>query len=236
MKEKDLTQLEAASGHTFKNLKLLEQALTHSSTKDERHPSNERLEFLGDAVLGLVVTEYLYRRFPDLDEGELTAVKSVVVSRDSLHKIAKDVGLKRYLNLGKGITKKRSVPASVLADAVEAFIGAVYLDRGYRAARRFVMEQVEPMVERARKKNASRNYKSLLQSYVQRKFGATPHYRLVTEEGPDHKKTFRLAAVVCERTFPCGEGKSKKIASQHAARNALKILQEEYGKMPGSPR
>ncbi len=228
----DQSAFETTIGYTFKSKKLLNQALTHSSTKDDENPSNERLEFLGDAVLGLVVTEYVYKHYSEFDEGALTAIKSVVVSGNSLITIARTLKLKNYLNMGKGITKKRSVPMSLMVDAVEALIGAIYIDSGYRAARRFVIEHAEPMVIRALKRRTNANFKSQLQNYVQKKFGATPHYRMVTEEGPDHLKTFKLAAVVCDRPFPFGQGKSKKTASQNAARNALRILQDEYGKLP----
>jgi ribonuclease-3 len=231
-----MKDLEKQLDYIFKSKKLLAQALTHSSIKDDEHPSNERMEFLGDAVLGLVVTEYIYRAYPDFDEGQLTAIKSVVVSHESLLKIARTLKLKKYLSVGKGITKKRTIPASLMANAVEAFIGALYLDGGYRAAKRFVLAHIEPLITKASRKTTGKNFKSLLQNYVQKKFGSTPHYRLVTENGPDHKKEFELEAVVCERSFPPGAGKTKKIASQQAARNALRVLQNEYGKLPNSSR
>lgn len=227
-----LSRLERKVGYKFRRKALLELALTHSSIKDEDHPSNERLEFLGDAVLGLVVTEYTYRLFPDLDEGELTMIKSAVVSSQSLLKIAKALELKQYISVGKGITKKRSIPASLVADAVEAVIGAIYLDSGYRASRKFILSHIEPMVEKASKKRSNKNYKSLLQNYVQKMFGATPHYCLVEENGPDHKKTFSLAAVVNDEEYPSATGKTKKIASQKAAHAALILLQKKYGKLP----
>lgn len=231
-----LEKLEQRIGYTFKSKKLLERALTHSSVKDEKKASNERLEFLGDAVLGLVVTEYVFKTYRDLDEGDLTAIKSVVVSSDSLLKIARAIKLKEFLALGKGITKKRTVPSSLIADGVEALIGAIYLDSGYRATRKFIILHVEPRMSQVLKKRSTTNYKSLLQNYVQKKFGATPHYRLLMEEGPDHRKTFELTAVVGNRVFPPGKGKTKKVASQQAARKALRILQVEYGKLPGSSR
>lgn len=227
-----LNDLEERLGYTFRTKKKLMEALTHSSIKDEKHPSNERLEFLGDAVLGLAVTEYVFKTYPDLTEGELTAIKSVVVSAESLLKIARKLKLRQFIVVGKGITMKRSIPSSLVANAVEALIGAIYLDSGFRAARRFTLEHVEPMVERVMKKRTTANFKSQLQNFVQKKFGATPHYRLITENGPDHKKIFELTAVVCDRTFPVGTGKTKKIASQQAARKALRILQDEYGKLP----
>jgi len=138
-----LNDLEKRIGYRFRIQRRLEEALTHSSIKDEKHPSNERLEFLGDAVLGLAVTEYVYKSFPELSEGELTAIKSVVVSSDSLLKIARALKLRQFISVGRGITKKRSIPSSLVANAVEALIGAIYLDSGYRAARCFALAHVE---------------------------------------------------------------------------------------------
>ena len=231
---KDLEALEELLGYTFRSKNKLITALTHSSMKTDRDPSNERLEFFGDAVLGLVVTEYLFKNHPDLDEGDMTTIKSVVVSSDSLLKVAKAIRLRGFLSVGRGIVKRRSIPASLMADAVEAIIGAIYLDSGYRAAKTFVLAHVEPMVDKVLRRRARTSFKSRLQAYAQKKFGATPHYELITEEGPDHRKVFELAAVVCDRKFPPGKGKTKKIASQQAARIALKYLQDEYGKQPPS--
>jgi len=227
-----LSKLEASLGYKFKQAKRFITALTHSSVKDEEHPSNERLEFLGDAVLGLVITEYLYKTFPDLNEGEMTAIKSIIVSSDSLLKIAKSIMLKNYLVVGKGITKKKTIPPSIMANAVESLIGAIYLDSGYRASRAFILSQTEEMVAKVMKKRSKASYKSQLQNYTQKLFGSTPHYELISETGPDHKKTFKLIAVVGKKKFPSGQGKTKKIASQQAARIALRQLQEKYGKKP----
>ncbi|MFH1998079.1 MAG: ribonuclease III [Planctomycetota bacterium] len=227
-----LNRLEKKLGYSFKKKELLTLALTHSSIKDDEHPSNERLEFLGDAVLGLVVTEFTYRSFKELNEGELTTIKSAVVSSSSLLKIANKVQLKEFISVGKGITQKKSIPTSLVANAVEAVIGAIYLDSGYRAAREFILGHIEPMVIKATKKRSNKNYKSLLQNYVQKMFGATPHYNLIDENGPDHKKVFQLSAVINDRVYPAGAGKTKKIASQKAAHAALMILQKKHGKLP----
>lgn len=232
MKASQLRKLEKVISYSFKKDHRLITALTHSSVKDEDHPSNERMEFLGDAVLGLVVTEYLYKNYPEMDEGEMTAVKSVVVSSDSLLKIAKEIDLKKYIAVGKGITKKRTIPTSLIANAVEALIGAIYIDSGYRASKKFILTHVESMVGKVMKKRSKASYKSQLQNYAQKMFAATPHYVLISEEGPDHKKTFELSAVVKKKKYPPGKGKTKKIASQSAARIALRILQEEHGKLP----
>ena len=164
----------------------------------------------------------------------MTAIISVVVSRGSLLKTANNLKLKEFLALGKGISKNRKVPSSLISNVVEAFIGAIYMDSGYRASRRFILSWVEPMVEKVLKRRSGKNYKSLLQNYTQQMFGRIPRYRTISEEGPDHKKMFELSAVVMDRTFPPGKGLSKKTASLHAARNALRILRKEYGKLPDS--
>lgn len=231
-----LADLEEELQYTFKRKKLLTEALTHSSVKDDKHPSNERLEFLGDSVLGLIITEHLFKTFKDLDEGQLTSVKSIVVSRASLIKIAREISVRKYLSVGRGISKKRAIPVSMLADSVEALIGAVYLDGGMRAARRLIISRFAPLASKALRSRKSTNYKSRLQYYVQKKFGITPHYKLLAQEGPEHNKKFSLVAIVGSEEYPPGLGNTKKEAGQKAARQALKVLQEEYGKLSGPER
>ncbi len=232
--KKDHALLEEKLGYTFKRKKHLRQALTHSSAKDDEHHSNERLEFLGDSVLGLVVTEHLYKKYPDLDEGELTAIKSIVVSSASLEKAARAIRIRPYLIVGKGISKRRSLPASLVANSIEAVIGAIYIDSGIIAARKFVLAYFGSLTEKALKRRQNQNYKSRLQYYAQKKLGLTPNYRVLHTEGPDHKMTFTLSAVIGSKEFPPGKGKTKKDASQQAARQALMILQGEYGRIPNS--
>jgi len=234
--EPDYTELEEKLGYSFKSKNILRQALTHSSAKDETHPSNERLEFLGDSVLGLAVTEFIYKTHPDLDEGELTAIKSVVVSSSSLIKVARELKIKPFLIVGKGISKRRALPPSVIANSIEAIIGSIYMDSGIKASKQFVLTYFKGLTDKALKRRQSLNYKSQFQYFVQRRFGLTPHYRVLSTEGPDHQKTFSLSAVVGEREFPPGRGKTKKDAGQKAAREALKILQGEYGKLPDPGR
>jgi ribonuclease-3 len=223
--------LEKRVGYTFKSKRLLDEALTHSSAKDDSHPSNERLEFLGDSVLGLVITEHIFNTLPDLDEGELTAIKSIVVSKASLMQVGKKLKLKPFLKVGRGIAKNRALPDSLVANTVEALIGAIYKDSGIREGRKFVMANFSAMTDKALRNRRSMNYKSRLQYYVQKKFGLTPHYRVLSMEGPEHSKTFTLSAIVGSREFPPGTGKTKKDAGQKAARQALRVLQEEYGRL-----
>jgi len=228
---KDHAELEERLGYTFKSKKLLCEALTHSSAKDETNPSNERLEFLGDSVLGLVITEHIFNTYPDLDEGELTAIKSIVVSKGSLMQVGRKLKVKPFLQVGRGIAKNRSLPDSLVANTVESLIGAIYKDSGIRQGRKLVMTLFESLTDKALKSRRSMNFKSRLQYYVQKKFGLTPHYRLLSMEGPEHRKTFTLGAIVGSREFPPGTGKTKKDAGQKAAHQALRVLQEEYGRL-----
>ena len=216
--------------YRFRNPDLLANALTHASVADDRLASNERLEFLGDAVLGLVVCEELYRRFPDFLEGDLTRIKSVVVSRETCARVAERLNLVRHLNLGKGITEAPTLPASLVACALEAVIGAIYLDGGLEAARRFVLAHMDEEIERVRAGEHRRNYKSLLQQYAQHHLGATPQYEVLDEKGPDHAKAFEVAVVLRGRRFPSAWGPSKKAAEQRAAQEALQAL----GQLPGT--
>ncbi len=230
--KKKISDLEKSLGYRFKKKKYLHEALTHSSAKDEDNPSNERLEFLGDSVLGLAVTEYLFKNYPAFDEGMLTTIKSSVVSSVSLEKVAKKLKIRPYLIVGKGISRKRALPPSLVANSVEALIGAIYIDSGIMAAKRFVLAHFQDLLDRSLKRRQTLNYKSRLQYYVQKKFGLTPYYKLLSTDGPEHKKSFTLAAVVGSREFSPGKGKTKKDAGQRAARIAFRALQDEYGRLP----
>ncbi len=219
---------QEAIGYLFRREGLLRKALTHSSVKDDLHPSNERLEFLGDAILGMVISEYLFSILPGNDEGDLTRVKSVVVSGESLARLGFEIGLDKYLFIGKGLRMKGDVPRSLIANVVEAVIAAVYLDRGMEAARHFVLDHLHHYVEEVLKDDhQEKNFKSMLQQRAQKEFSSTPVYRVLQERGPDHSKLFRVAAVVKNREFTAGKGASKKEAEQDAARTALDILAKE---------
>jgi ribonuclease-3 len=192
--------------YRFKNPDLLESALTHASVASHRLASNERLEFLGDAVLGLVTCEELYAQFPEFLEGELTRIKSVVVSRETCARVAEGLDLVEHLNLGKGIMESPSLPASLAACAYEAIIGAMYLDGGLEEARRFVLAHMGEEIDRVMAGEHQLNYKSLLQQHAQHDIGATPSYEL---RG---------------RRYPSAWGPSKKAAEQRAAMEALRVL------------
>lgn len=222
-----MKELEAKLGYTFQNRKLLEHALTHSSYANEHREgltSNERLEFLGDSVLGMVVADHLYRTHMDMPEGELTRTRAALVCEGSLYEVAKRLGLGGYLRLGKGEDAGggRSRP-SILADAVESVLAAVYLDGGIAEARRLIRALI---LDREVEKAVDRDYKTALQELVQRESGQVLAYRAVGERGPDHAKIFIMEVELNRKNVGVGEGRTKKEAEQMAARAALERLTE----------
>ena len=222
-----LDRCEAALGYRFRDRPLLETCLTHASVARTRLASNERLEFLGDAVLGLVVCELLFKRFPDFAEGELTRIKSVLVSRSTCAEMSRRLGLDTVLLVGKGLGSHDRIPTSILGAVFESLVAGVYLDGGLEAARAFIERAVEEELDEAASRDRGRNFKSLLQHLAQKRFGETPAYRLIDEQGPDHSKCFQVAAVIGDAAFPAAWGASKKEAEQAAARNALTDLGED---------
>jgi ribonuclease-3 len=219
-----LARCEERIGHVFKDKALLYAALTHASGAQHRLASNERLEFLGDAILGAVVSEILFAQYPDYLEGDLTKIKSVVVSRRTCSKLSRALDLQEFLILGKGMASHPTVPPSLLADVFESLVAALYLDGGDAAARTFIHRHVEAEIRHAVEEGIGGNYKSLLQQHVQRDSGTTPTYQLVEERGPDHSKHFKIAAKINDRRFQPAWGRNKKEAEQRAARNALAEL------------
>ena len=211
-------------GYRFRDRELLRSALTHASGAAHRLGSNERLEFLGDAILGAVVCEILFRQYPGYLEGDLTKIKSVVVSQTSCAKISTSLGLDEFLILGKGMINHSSVPISLLADVFESLVAAIYLDGGHEPAREFVTRWLAPEIESAASGESGGNYKSLLQQLAQRDHGSTPTYLLLDEKGPDHSKCFKIAAQIGRARFPAAWGRNKKEAEQRAAENALSEL------------
>ncbi len=225
-----IRELETAIGYRFRNITLLQNALTHSSYANERWHnslmSNERLEFLGDSILGMLVADYLYRSFPDRPEGELTRMRADMVCERSLAQIAVQIGLGTHLLLGKGEElgggRNRD---SILADAVESVIAACCLDGGLEAAKGFIERFVLTRVPKTRLANA--DYKTALQELVQQKRNQSIVYTLVGESGPDHDKVFQVELTLNGRILGKGTGGSKKRAEQDAARVALEALQSE---------
>jgi ribonuclease III len=219
------TLLEAALGTAIDPL-LLERALTHRSYAYEHGglPTNERLEFLGDSVLGVIITDALYRTHPDLQEGQLAKLRASVVNTRALAGVARSLDLGRWLRLGKGeeVTNGRD-KASILADTMEALIGAVYLDRGLDAAAAMVRRLFDPLMEAATAEGAALDWKTSLQELTAARGLGVPEY-LVSESGPDHQKAFTAAAVVQGSVHGEGAGRSKKEAEQQAAEAAWRQL------------
>jgi ribonuclease-3 len=224
MDEQLSARAESIVDHHFSDPGLLELALKHASTADNPLASNERLEFLGDAVLGLVVCDLVFRRYPALREGEMTKIKSHVVSRDTCAAIAKKLHLDQLLTLGKGMQSGAALPPSLPAAALEAVIGALYLDAGFDKAAHFIRPLVTDLVDRAAQSGHQQNFKSVLQQHAQQTQGATPQYRILDEQGPDHSKCFKICVEIAGRRFePCW-GQTKKKAEQEAALAALREL------------
>lgn len=216
-----LQRAEDILEHTFKDIDLLSLALTHASNADHRLSSNERLEFLGDAVLGMIVCEELFRRFPTLQEGELTKIKSSVVSRDTCAEVALSMGLDQVIFLGKGMCDRKDLPSSLAAGVYEAVLCAVFLDGGMDAARAFVLEGMSEHIQIAVESGHQQNFKSALQQIAQQNLSQTPQYVMLDEKGPDHAKCFEVCVEIGARRFPSSWGRSKKRAEQQAALNAL---------------
>jgi ribonuclease-3 len=211
-------------GYTFQDQGLLSLGLTHASVATNRVDSNERMEFLGDSVLGLVVCQELYERYGNLLEGQMTKIKSSVVSRRTCAIIAEEMGISELLFLGKGMPGPDRLPQSVAAAVFESIIGAVYLDGGLGPAQRFVLQCVRPFIEEAFATEHQQNFKSLLQQHSQRRWGSTPDYQILDEKGPDHSKCFEVAVSIGGRHFTSAWGMTKKEAEQEAARRALREL------------
>jgi len=228
----ELEKCERRIGYVFQDKNLLTSALTHASGAQHRLASNERLEFLGDAILGAVVCELLYVQYPDYLEGDLTKIKSVVVSRQTCAKISEALGLQEFLILGKGMTTHPNVPPSLLADVFESLAAAIYLDGGDLAARDFIQRYMGPEIELAAAGELGGNYKSLLQQLAQRENGSTPTYLLLDEKGPDHSKCFKVSAQISRTQYQPAWGRNKKEAEQRAARNALAELNGESVPFP----
>jgi ribonuclease-3 len=219
-----LERCEERIGYVFSDKSLLKAALTHASGAQHRLASNERLEFLGDSILGTVVCEELYHRYPEYLEGELTRIKSIVVSRLTCAKISDSLGMEEFLILGKGMTTHPKVPPSLLADVFESLVAAIYLDGGRDAVRPFLLKHILPEILAAAEDESGSNYKSLLQQLAQREHGTTPTYQLLDEKGPDHSKCFKIAAQVGGHRYQGAWGQNKKEAEQRAAQNALSEL------------
>ncbi len=222
-----MTEIQQKIGYEFKDKGLLSVALTHSSFSNEAGKNtecNERLEFLGDSVLSLVVTNYIFRNFTQFPEGDLTQLRASLVCEKALYKFAKQIDLGKFIKLSRG--EKHGGGAdrpSILSDAFEALIAAIYLDGGYDKASEFVMGFIEPEVKNIRRKPV-KDYKTTLQEIVQKNPGERLEYRMVSESGPDHNKHFVAEVLLNSNSIGKGGGRSKKEAEQQAARAALELM------------
>jgi ribonuclease-3 len=224
----NFSEFEKKTNITFKNKDLLKQAFIHRSFINENPNSgsshNERLEFLGDAVLELVVTDFLYKKYPTYTEGELTALRSALVNAIIISEVASKIGMNEYLLLSKGESKDIGKARQyILANTYEAYIGAIYIDQGYAGAEKFVTATLLPYTEEIVSKKLWRDAKSLVQEKTQEFVGVTPAYKVLNESGPDHDKHFTVGILFGADLIAEGKGKSKQEAEQAAALSALKI-------------
>ena len=210
--------------YRFQDESLLREALTHASSAGDRLQSNERLEFLGDAILGFVVCEHLYLEYTDLLEGEMTKIKSAVVSRRLCARISEEINLHEMLNLGKGMEGRRNVPGSVSAAVFESIVAAIYLDGGIEPTRRFILRHLTEPIREAAESAHQQNFKSVLQHYAQKALPHNPSYLLLNERGPDHAKSFEVCVEIDDQRFSSAWASSKKEAEQKAALMALHEL------------
>lgn len=218
--------------YRFKNVELLRSALTHASGAANRLASNERLEFLGDAILGFCICECLFQVHTEFLEGELTQIKSAVVSRRVCARVSHALKLEECLILGRGLSQGLGVPRSLLSDVYEAIIAAIYLDGGLEAAREFIQRTIAEELRGAVDGHSIGNYKSSLQQISQRDHGGQPIYRLLSETGPDHRKMFQIAVEIKKKKYTPAWGRTKKDAEQRAAGNALAELENRAAPYP----
>ena len=230
IKDKQIDRLQKIIRVKFKNKSLLQRAVTHRSYVNESGRNirdNERLEYLGDSVLGLVVNEFLFRQFEDYREGKLAKIKSAVVSEATLAKVARNINLGEYILMGKGEDHSggRERP-SILANTLEAIIGAIYLDSGLKVSRKFVLSLIREEIDSVNNLTYLRDPKTALQEYVQKKYKERPVYQVIEERGPDHRKEFTVRLMVNGREIVTGEGPSKRKAEMNAARASLKKIED----------
>jgi ribonuclease-3 len=225
--QQDIKEFQKSIDITFKDISLLTQAFVHRSYINENRSSglehNERLEFLGDAVLELVITDWLFKKYTDKPEGELTSFRSALVNADTCADIARNIQMEEHLLLSKGESKdKGRARQYILANALEALIGAIYLDKGVEEARKFIEAHFIPLIDSIISKKSFIDAKSLFQEKAQEYDGFTPSYKTLKEVGPDHEKKFTVAVYVGKEEMGRGEGISKQEAEQMAAKDALK--------------
>ncbi len=215
--------LENNLGYTFKNKKLLEEALTHTSYANEyRTNSNEKLEFLGDSILEFISSKYIYNNYPYLREGELTKLRATVVCENSLYEVAKRLNISKYIKVGHSESiSNGSCKPTILADSIEAIIAAIYFDGGLDKAEKFILDNLKVAIEIASKHVGQKDYKTVLQEELQKNGNINLEYKIIEETGPDHDKTFKSEVILNGKALAQGIGKSKKQAEMQAAKKAL---------------
>jgi len=223
----ELSKCQEQIGYWFKDVRLLSLALTHTSRRNDFHFSNERLEYLGDSILGFIISEYLFKTFPNYCEGELTKIKSVVVSSQILAKVGQSLNLGSYLIVCKGLASRVTLPNSLYANVFEAIVGAIFMDNGIKATNTFVLDKLHEDINIVCKNEHRKNYKSLLQHCCQKVNGNTPTYKVLQTYGNDHVKIFQIAAVINNIEYGVAWGKTKKEASQKAAYHTLITLKPD---------
>lgn len=216
--------------YTFNNHAWLEKALTHPSNRFRDGRSNERMEFLGDAILGMIISEHLFESFIDRQEGHLTRVKSFVVSGPPLARRSRELKLDEFVSVGKGMIDNGKLPDSVMSNVFEAIVAAIYIDGGLPEARRFVLDNLAGEIARVEANEHEQNYKSILQQFVQRELSGTPTYRVIGHSGPDHERSFQVEAVINGKPYESAWGRSKKEAEQRAAELTYDILLQKQSK------
>lgn len=221
MNKQAIQRIENALGYEFSDHALLKKALTHASAAIAKLDSNERLEFLGDSILGLVICQALFEKFPDYREGDLTKIKSKLVSRKTCSMITAELDIEDLFNIGPGMQKSNALKGSIAAAMLESIIAAIYIDGGFDAVKKFILRLFGPLIEQADAAEHQENFKSLLQQYAQQKMEASVSYEILDEKGPDHNKCFESAVVIDKKRYPSAWGTTKKESQQIAAFNAL---------------
>ena len=226
MKNGWLNELEERLGYKFQNIELITEALTHKSSKHGKN--NERLEFLGDAVLDLIVGEYLFKKFPDVDEGDLSKLRASLVNEKGFEKLAKSINLGSYIFLSQAEeNNKGREKASILSNAFEALIGEIYLESGLKMAEKISLDLLHKAYPKIDLASVFRDHKTTLQELTQATVGETPQYILVGATGPDHLKEFEIMVKIADKEIASAKGKSKKEAQQEAAKLAIEVLKKE---------
>ncbi len=223
-----IKELQKKLDYKFKNTGLLKTALTHKSYVKRKNDSNERLEFLGDAVLELIITEYLIDKYSNTDEGKLSKIRAASVNTQALSFVAEKLGIYKYIYVGKSEKREGIIyNKSILENTFEAIVGAIYLDGGFEKAKRFVIEQLSDTINETVETDTIFDYKTYLQEATQRLFNCLPEYKIIKEEGAEHDKTFYCEVFINSKSYGIGVGKSKKEAEKEAAQCAVKKMEQK---------